>query len=271
MWKARRGGLACLGPPSLGLGPLNGICDLPAGLDWEASCLAAGQSARIVDGGLDAGGRCFFSLDDAALWRPTAPPAGWTDQTLSAGLVALAAVVEARKPAGGLAPLVSDLALGGDGGSKHSAEPLLRVASEGVKPLIPWLVAALAGESADESVPEAARRLIGLGPGLTPSGDDLLGGAMIALRALGRADVAGRLAAWALSVAEKATGKISFAHLQCAADGEGAAALHDTLAAVMSPGAPGLAECLAAIDAIGHTSGWDALAGAMAVLSSEAR
>jgi len=51
--------------------------------------------------------------------------------------------------------------------------------------------------------------------------------------------------------------------LACAAEGEGAAALHDMLAALGNPVAPGFAGHLDAIDAIGHTSGWDALAGAV--------
>ena len=115
--------------------------------------------------------------------------------------------------------------------------------------------------------PEKAEVLIGLGPGLTPSGDDFIGGAMVALRALGWGALADRLAEWALPLAEKRTGRISRAHLACAAEGEGAEALHEAIRAMgsseeFSDGK--LSGCVDALDAIGHTSGWDALAGAAA-------
>ncbi|MEE9273883.1 MAG: DUF2877 domain-containing protein, partial [bacterium] len=67
-------------------------------------------------------------------------------------------------------------------------------------------------------------------------------------------------------------GRISRAHLACAARGEGAAALHETLAALLGPDPEAaLAAPLGTLDAIGHTSGWDALAGAAAVLALRAR
>jgi hypothetical protein len=103
--------------------------------------------------------------------------------------------------------------------------------------------------------------LIGLGPGLTPSGDDFLGGVLIALRALGWPDVSDTVGRWLLGRANTRTHPISYAHLRCAADGAGAAVLHDALAALMSPGAPGLRARLDAVAAMGHSSGWDALAG----------
>jgi hypothetical protein len=109
--------------------------------------------------------------------------------------------------------------------------------------------------------------LLGLGPGLTPSGDDFLGGAMIALAALGEAERAGRLADLALPSAARLTGKISLAHLACAADGEGAAALHRALAVLAGPEPGAMGTALTAIDRIGHCSGWDGLAGAVAVLA----
>ena len=109
--------------------------------------------------------------------------------------------------------------------------------------------------------------LLGLGPGLTPSGDDFLGGAMIALAALGEPGRARRLADLILPSAAHLTGKISVAHLACAAKGEGAAALHGALAVLARPEPGAMGTALAAIDRIGHCSGWDGLAGAVAVLA----
>ena len=102
--------------------------------------------------------------------------------------------------------------------------------------------------------------LIGMGPGLTPAGDDFVGGAMIALRAFGQAALADRIAAWALPLAETNTNRISRAHLECAAEGEGHEALHDLL------GFGNPERDLARLARVGHTSGLDAAAGALHTL-----
>ena len=101
--------------------------------------------------------------------------------------------------------------------------------------------------------------LIGLGPGLTPAGDDFVGGAMIALRASGDARLADRVAAWALPLAATNTSRISRAHLECAAQGEG----HEYLHAFLS--APTM-ENLDRLASVGHTSGLDAAAGATSAI-----
>ena len=99
--------------------------------------------------------------------------------------------------------------------------------------------------------------LIGLGPGLTPSWDDYLGGALIGLQALGRARQAESLWRWLEPRLAARTSALSAAHLAAAAAGQGHEALHEVL-----NGSPALDK----LDAVGHCSGWDALAGAVAVL-----
>lgn len=105
--------------------------------------------------------------------------------------------------------------------------------------------------------------LLGLGPGLTPAGDDFLGGAMLAWRCRGDHARADRLTRLVLPLAATRTSRISRAHLHAAADGEGHAALHRVLSRRD-------AASLHALAAIGHTSGWDALAGAVAALAATA-
>lgn len=112
---------------------------------------------------------------------------------------------------------------------------------------------------AGKGQPDAS--LIGLGPGLTPAGDDFVGGAMIALRTFGNAALADRIAAWALPLAEVGTSRISRAHLHCAAEGEGHEALHDWLHGFRDGDYRRLAR-------IGHTSGLDAAAGCAGALRS---
>ena len=113
------------------------------------------------------------------------------------------------------------------------------------------------------SLAQDAEALIGLGPGLTPSGDDYLGGVLIALHQLERKAQAHGLWRW-LEPRLPRTSAISGAHLKAAAMGEGHEALHVCLHALCSSNAD-WTSALTALDAVGHCSGWDGLAGALAV------
>ncbi|MEK6711889.1 MAG: DUF2877 domain-containing protein [Nitrospinota bacterium] len=280
------GALACLGPPALGAGPLNALCGMPEGFEWEEKGIVPGMPFRCGGEEVRLGRGVSFVLRDARDWKAQPPLPGWRAEDLAENLAALAREAQGRAPAEGLGRLITSLVQGGtpplappcQGRERRAAPPcqggdggggflpgkegsfLLHAALAGALALGEWLSGCLRGE--DSPPPEEAKALIGLGPGLTPSGDDCLGGALVALRALGEGRAADRLAAWALPLAEGRTGKISLAHLRCAAAGEGASALHEALAALCVPGAAGLPEALDAIHAIGHTSGWDALAGA---------
>jgi hypothetical protein len=112
---------------------------------------------------------------------------------------------------------------------------------------------------------DACRDLIGLGPGLTPSGDDALGGAAIALRVFGHTARADELGAFIREQAPSRTSDISLAHLYAAADGEGSAAFHDALRDLVTGGD------FASLDRIGASSGWDAMDGAIAALTNAKR
>jgi hypothetical protein len=130
---------------------------------------------------------------------------------------------------------------------KHNA--LSGHAQPALEALERWLVG--------NAIVEEAQQLIGLGPGLTPSGDDYLGGMLVALRRTGRTMQAEGLWRWLQPRLRERTSAISAAHLTAAAAGEGHEALHSVLDGELD---------LDALDAVGHTSGWDALAGAAAVL-----
>jgi hypothetical protein len=171
------------------------------------------------------GARFSASVAGAAAWAP--PP--FRDQRLD--------LAEARPPDEGLGGLV----IGRHNALAVHAQPALEAIDR-------WLV----GHSLDAATAE----LIGLGPGFTPSGDDYLGGVLIALHAVRRAMHAESLWRWLEPRLAARTSELSAAHLAAAAAGEGHEALHEVL-----NGAP-----LERLGGIGHVSGWDAFAGAMAVL-----
>ncbi len=234
------GALACFGPRGMGAGPLNALCDLAGGLDWRASGLNIDMPCHVDGDAVAVGGRFRFDFGEAVPWRPILPET-WTKATLAAGLTALH-----RRSS-----------------EYHPSEGRSALTGPALDALTGWIEAGDGGHPPPEAI-----GLIGLGTGLTPSGDDFIGGALIALRTLGRADAADLLARWVAPLAAEKTGKISIAHLSCARAGEGAAALHGVIAAVCADRQPGLEDHLRAVDSIGHSSGWDALAGAVAVIAS---
>ncbi|WP_327046699.1 DUF2877 domain-containing protein [Microbispora sp. NBC_01189] len=122
----------------------------------------------------------------------------------------------------------------------------------------------------------AAEQLIGLGPGLTPSGDDMLAGLLVALRHLGRAAGAPRavwLADWLAAAvtfdARTRTTSISATLLHCAARGEASPEVLGVLRA--AAGHQPLEPAVNRLLRLGHTSGadlaWGVQIGVSAVLS----
>jgi hypothetical protein len=244
------GGLICLGPVSLGAGPLNLLC-----ADWPHGGVAPGTLARLSGAEIRLVGGAVLSLAGAMEWRPPPPPE-WQVADLRRGLAVLARAAARRAPRDGLGRLIPALADRGRPAAEDTASPLLRRVTTSASALAEWLAG-----GAGPPPPAQARALIGLGPGLTPSGDDLIGGVLIALNALRRPDAAEQLGSWALPLAATRTSAISRAHLAAAAAGEGAEPLHRVLAAICTAAEFGLERELDAVAAVGHCSGWDALAG----------
>ena len=223
-------GLACLGTASLGNGPLNALCDtLPRA--------AAGDLVAV-------------DLASAVLWRP-APLLPWNPATVTASLGRLRRAALRTAPAEGFAFLLAPGIAG---------QSVLAAHAPATETLAAWVRAYAQAPAPIPDVPPDINALVGLGPGLTPSGDDLLGGALAALRAAGRDACAEALAAHVMPLARDGTSRISRAHLACAAQGECGEAVHDMMGALLA-GTADLEAPLARVAAVGHTSGWDALAG----------
>ncbi len=133
-----------------------------------------------------------------------------------------------------------------------------------------WLAAGVTRAVRDADPREAVSALVGRGPGLTPSGDDALAGALLVRRCLGRAPRAGerdplldavRARAWA-------TTAVSAALLQAAADGFATGEVVDLVTAVGRGDAARTRTALPAVLAIGHTSGRDLVTGVSAALQA---
>jgi hypothetical protein len=113
---------------------------------------------------------------------------------------------------------------------------------------------------------DAVRRLLGRGPGLTPTGDDVLAGALVSLTALG-APAAAALARSVLAAAPGATTTVSVALLRHATRGVCIPQLADLLAALSPSDQTTLPRAAGALLAVGHCSGAGLLHGALVGLA----
>ena len=191
------------------------------------------------------GERVLVDTTDAQRWTPLALAAA-----RAANLEAAERAARGRVPAEGLGCLL----VGERNAIATYAQPALDALER-------WL--------AGGALHADAQMLIGLGPGLTPSGDDYFAGMLIALRALARPRQAELLWRWLEPRLAARTNPISAAHLAAAAEGEGHEALHRAVACLFE-NQPDWERTLGALDAVGHCSGWDGLAGAVAVARATA-
>lgn len=126
------------------------------------------------------------------------------------------------------------------------------------------LAAAVGGADWD-AIQSAAERLLGVGAGLTPSGDDLVSAMLFgaALEPVSSPHLAATGAALILRAAER-THAISAALFADTARGTSYSPLHDLAAALASDAPQAETAALAAarsLTAMGHSSGWDLFAG----------
>ncbi len=135
--------------------------------------------------------------------------------------------------------------------------PLWGVAARRVDRLAGALERRALGEAID-----AATQLVGLGPGLTPSGDDLLVGLLVGMHCGESAD--GFVSAWGEGVlaASRRTTDVSRVFLEWAARGRTTQRLRDVIEAILGPREEGrLNDALEAALSVGSTSGADGLLG----------
>ena len=242
----RIGRLVCVGDESIGAGPLNATLNHD-----EVFFIPAAGAPVWVDGDvLYVDGWPAFSLTNTLVWYPKPAPTNWNVRALSKGLKIVADVSRFIMPDDGFGRLI---AVGED-----FDFPIGRLGKTPIEMLRGWI---------EGEPPAEACGLIGLGPGLTPSGDDFLGGYLLALRAIGRDSMADQLRDLIMPVARENTGRISAAHLGCAAAGIGAEVLHKLICAIITGDRPAIGLGLRNVGEIGHSSGWDATAGVVCALT----
>jgi len=248
-------GFVCIGNESLEPSPLSLVTKAPAGTDWSASGLRRNAKIHLSREAISVGNRFLFLLCGAVGWSPAPIPKSWNIIDLERGLNSFRDASLSHLPEEGLGRFLMP------GFSPEADEAVSRTAQIPIAKAQRWLVAAMWCPNKGGQDLRWVYPLIGLGPGLTPSGDDFIGGVMIALHSLGEAGACERLWVQAHRCAKQASNPISRVHLCAASQGQAGAGVHRALAAIMEGQEQAICESLAGIGRIGHTSGWDAMAG----------
>jgi hypothetical protein len=209
--------------------------------------MASDTRIRIPDAGLE------IQIERAPRWSPRFRS--------SAAAVDLRAARWTRRAAATRETALAQAAPGGLGsllgpGVVHDSDRTLEVA----RPVLAGLIAALEADDRTAAA-GAAGRLIGLGPGLTPSGDDVLIGIEAALHALAHPS-AGFLAS-AVGDVEARTTEVAATLLRHAAAGEFAEPLHALVATLLGSDDETIPAAIERALAWGATSGADCLVGVL--------
>ena len=247
----------CVGLPHLGSGPLHVLCEQRPEF-WPV----VGAAAAVLGSILVIDNQPFATFNNAFIWEPELT-LGWTLAGLRCGL---GAVDELWR----VGPGTAGLGAVGCVQLPTKLTPLAIAAAPGIVALDRIVMDALHERTPSPVDCSALVNLIGLGPGLTPSGDDLVGGALIALAELDLPNI--RDVLWSTFRNHLGrTNDISRIHLQTAAQGYGAAAMHGAIQATIQGDGYRVAPALAAVSAIGHSSGRDGFAGALMVIRAVER
>jgi hypothetical protein len=248
----------------LGNGPFSIV--IPAGPASVFQDLAAGTPVAGDGAGLNLGDAVHIGLAAGTLWDPKAYPGLAADDLVLSGCLAAAyqAAVDAASPAS-LARLLPYLQ------EEDLPAPLHDVAHfPRSHALIAGLVDGLAQRNR-RRLKVVTASLAGLGPGLTPSGDDFLAGVLLALALAQerRPDAALReIADEVVETAAPRTHEISAAYLRAARAGEVAERWLPLLAALGGSDTEAAATAARAVTDVGETSGADMLAGFLGGLSA---
>jgi hypothetical protein len=202
-----------------------------------------------------------FHLSDAPLWepRPDVTAYQWNRETVAQHTRLLTQFLAKKHHQGGLAPLVGPLFLE----QPPQETPLSQMAIPNLR-----LLAQASWRQNIAGIEEATLGLAGLGPGLTPSGDDVLGGFAAVMALLSpqiSADSNSRryIASTIAAVAKPRTTKLSAVLLEFASRGEVSEQFGTLLLTLMLPEEESETVLKAAdrVLAFGASSGGDTLLG----------
>jgi len=256
--------IICIGSETIGRGPLNLL--LPAHPSWHLERLNTGESFDVDDGEvIFAEGRYRISLDHADLWRGSLRAIGQGRQSLREDLAWLSTIADRHAPHESLGPVIPSLLHGLNDLEKSGKSVLTLLLHNRIFKTATDLRRSIptSGQYDEACLFDRCRHLIGLGHGLTPSGDDFLAGMIMGLSKMGNRHKAVALAlAGRLSVeASQKTTRMSLAFFQALAQGQISESHHKFLNGLGDGLSGEKKHLLEAVTIHGATSGWDTVAG----------
>ena len=240
---------------------------LPSPTMLHATCAHIARRAAIASPA-DSLARAAFGTADKSFARLARPRVAAFETWITSALAAMHSLADetvAERPAPSLPPRAERAAgrvaseASRVGGTSLLFAPSVELQEPPTPDASPPRFARGEGNLEASACVGAVADLVGLGPGLTPSGDDFLVGALAALDALGQTNIRAVLGRAVVAAADR-TSPLSASLLRAAAAGHVSENLHTMVAALVT-GDAGAAMATAA--RIGHTSGFDALAGAV--------
>jgi hypothetical protein len=229
--------------------------------------LAAGEKFFVE-------GKCIriapdFKVDfgDASAWTVPAVPAGPALEMEKIPLRVMSLFpdhfdLSQASGFGRLIPKILSLASGQED-EKAEIDPVLALAWPGIHKIAK---ACLTGDM--PGLLQEANALVGLGEGLTPSGDDFLGGLLFCVSTIQRLYpgfiyLDSSEQALFIESAGRRTHPISFTLLKDLANGRAVEPLHEWIHSILSDQPPESTRPASCLTQIGHSTGWDLLAGAL--------
>lgn len=249
-------GLVCIGVPAIGRGPINVL--VPDKGDWPG-----GRAFGLYEGVKGVAGRRQLSIgpdlviatQGAPIWTPPPFAVDVGAETIARTVAQIRSLMLGLVPTDGVAALIFDPS------GRAAKTPTAQAAGPQVATLIAALPGALSSGSWSNDALRATLLLLGLGPGLTPSGDDFLGGVMLALSARGKSDLRDSLWESVAGELDDLTVPISAMHLSAAADGMGAEVVHTLIDALLRGDRDAIPLAVKGVLDLGATSGADTIAG----------
>lgn len=221
--------------------------------DFLRAGIRPGDAVRAGAGNLAIAGKAVVNLTEVAAWRAPLPTSRVARSVLRERLVEAERLLRRDGTPGGF---IAD----------PSGGEIARVTTRMLQEAANGVIAAL-GHGDESEALRQAQRLVGLGPGLTPSGDDFLLG-LLAARALGRGRAGDEFARGVARLAKTDTNPISHAALAKAAKGEVRDGIARFIIALSEPGGEALPMALARVLAIGSSSGTEIAFGVIRGLAS---
>ncbi len=249
--------LAVVGP-HVGGAPGTIVLERLPDVGFDATGIVPDLPADVTPERMLIGAQLRVDLRRVVLWQPALAVRTLPHKDVLARVAIAESLAAGTAPSGGLAPLLpwlDALTRLVDPAVPDDLDPLCQAAWAGTKALVcSW------PNDNRNSVRAALLRLVGLGPGATPSGDDLLTGLFVATHRL-RGGLPDGLGETCLAIARERSTDLSVARILHAARGAIEETQERVLVELVGGAGANLQGAVAKAARYGHTSGIDTLVG----------